>query len=318
MSAPSDTTDGRFAVARCERVGHRALTWRRQPDRLAGSSTADLPCRCCTSSSSTCAERSPTIAGCTGRRSPACSCNRCCHSTYLLRLPAEARSDLESLNEHGSAIGMNLVFTMTVLALAYRGISWRVRVTLLLASAPVCGSTCCAAPRRLRRSRRGDDSLRRDPLLATTAHLLEGRPDRDDRLRRRTSVRSGVRVSTIGFPAQAVKTVVAPDSLGAADQSSDEYRTIENYNLHYTIRVVTRSPVRDSAAVPPTGPTRRHQRLRVQRLPSAQLTAVDLDQDGVPRVRDRALPLRDHADARLGPCAPSRHRAWTCSPSRAP
>ncbi len=27
---------------------------------------------------------------------------------YLLRLPAESRGDLETLNEHGSAIGMNL------------------------------------------------------------------------------------------------------------------------------------------------------------------------------------------------------------------
>ena len=60
---------------------------------------------------------------------------------YLLRLPAEARADIETLNEHGSAIGMNLVFTMTILALAYRGISWRVRTTLLVASAPRCGST---------------------------------------------------------------------------------------------------------------------------------------------------------------------------------
>ena len=42
--------------------------------------------------------------------------------------------------------------------------------------------------------------------------------------------------SSIGFPAQAVKSVVAPNSLSAADRSSDDYRKIEIYDLHYTIR----------------------------------------------------------------------------------
>lgn len=40
----------------------------------------------------------------------------------------------------------------------------------------------------------------------------------------------------IGFPAQAVKTVIAPSTASAADASSDLYRDIENFNLNYTIR----------------------------------------------------------------------------------
>ena len=42
--------------------------------------------------------------------------------------------------------------------------------------------------------------------------------------------------SDAAFPAQAVKTVIAPDQVSAEDQSSDLYRQIENFDLHYTIR----------------------------------------------------------------------------------
>ncbi|MEO5723159.1 MAG: hypothetical protein ABIQ39_02350 [Ilumatobacteraceae bacterium] len=42
--------------------------------------------------------------------------------------------------------------------------------------------------------------------------------------------------SGAGFPAQALKSVVAPGSVNARDQSSDLYRTVENFDLHYTIR----------------------------------------------------------------------------------
>lgn len=42
--------------------------------------------------------------------------------------------------------------------------------------------------------------------------------------------------SPIAFPAQAVKTVVSPESASDADSSSDLYRDIENFNLLYTVR----------------------------------------------------------------------------------
>jgi O-antigen ligase len=41
--------------------------------------------------------------------------------------------------------------------------------------------------------------------------------------------------SSGGFPAQAVKTVVAPGQLNDEDQGSDMFRAIENYNIVYTI-----------------------------------------------------------------------------------
>ena len=40
----------------------------------------------------------------------------------------------------------------------------------------------------------------------------------------------------VGFGAQAIKSVVAPDSVSVKDASSDLYRNIENYDLAYTIR----------------------------------------------------------------------------------
>jgi len=40
----------------------------------------------------------------------------------------------------------------------------------------------------------------------------------------------------MGFPAQAVKGVVAPEQLGEQDQASDLYRIAENIDVNYTIR----------------------------------------------------------------------------------
>ena len=41
--------------------------------------------------------------------------------------------------------------------------------------------------------------------------------------------------ASIGFPAQAIKSVIAPDQLDAKDQSSDLYREIEKVDILYTI-----------------------------------------------------------------------------------
>jgi hypothetical protein len=155
---------------------------------------------------------------------------------YLLGLPPEARADIESLNEHGSAIGMNLVFATTILALAYRGISWRVRVTMLLVSAPSLWVYLIAQRRAA--------FIGFGAAMILFAVILFWRQRRT--FWKIVPVASILFVAYVGafwnsdssvaFPAQAVKTVVAPDSLGAADQSSNEYRAIENYNLNFTIR----------------------------------------------------------------------------------
>jgi hypothetical protein len=41
---------------------------------------------------------------------------------------------------------------------------------------------------------------------------------------------------TLGLPAQAIKSMVAPDQASAADLSSNIYREIENVNTHFTIQ----------------------------------------------------------------------------------
>jgi O-antigen ligase len=41
---------------------------------------------------------------------------------------------------------------------------------------------------------------------------------------------------SLGFPAQALKTVISPGSLSERDRGSDLYRQIENYDLSFTIR----------------------------------------------------------------------------------
>lgn len=44
--------------------------------------------------------------------------------------------------------------------------------------------------------------------------------------------------STIGLPAQAIKSVISQSSANAADYSSNLYRMVENVNLHFTIQQV--------------------------------------------------------------------------------
>src|SRR4029077_13555155 len=43
--------------------------------------------------------------------------------------------------------------------------------------------------------------------------------------------------SSVAFPAQAIKAIVAPNSATAEDRSSDLYRVIEAFDLNYTIRL---------------------------------------------------------------------------------
>jgi hypothetical protein len=155
---------------------------------------------------------------------------------YLLRLSPSRRDGLESLNEHGSAIGMNLVLTMTVLALVYRGVSWRVRLTLIGISVPVLWVYLV--------------NERRAAFIGLAAAMILLAVILFWRQRRTFWKVVPISVivflgytgafwhstSSVGFPSQAVKSVISPNSLSAADRSSDDYRKIEIYDLNYTIR----------------------------------------------------------------------------------
>ena len=140
---------------------------------------------------------------------------------YLLQLSPTARADIETLNEHGSALGMNLVFTTTILALALRGISWRLRIIMLVISAPALWVYLIAQRRAA--------FIGLGAALILFAVILFWRQRRT--FWKVVPIASVVFIayvgafwssqSSIAFPAQAVKTVVAPNSLSAADQSSN-------------------------------------------------------------------------------------------------
>ena len=152
------------------------------------------------------------------------------------RMSPATREGLESLNEHGSAIGMNLLLVTTVLALVYRGVSARVRVVLVALSTPVLWIYI------VNERRAAFVGLAAAFILLAIILFW----------RQRRTFWKVVPISAIifaaytgafwtssapiGFPAQAVKSVIAPNSLSAADRSSNDYRDIESYNLHYTIR----------------------------------------------------------------------------------
>ena len=159
---------------------------------------------------------------------------------YLFDLTPTAREALDSLNEHGSAIGMNMLFMMLVVALTYRQVPNGIRFALLLSSIPVmwvyliaqrraavvalCVAFVLFAIMLFWRQRRTFWKV--IPIVTIVAIGYTGALWQSE--------------SSIAFPAQAVKSVVAPDQASERDKSSDAYREIEMLNLSATVRA---SPV---------------------------------------------------------------------------
>lgn len=155
---------------------------------------------------------------------------------FLDRLSIEDRDGLESLNEHGAAIGMNLFFVTTIGALAFVRVRPGMRFLLLFAIAPVL-YVYFVSQRRAAVVTLGAALI----LLAIVLFW-----------RQRRTFWKAIPIATLivvgytgafwnsessaAFPAQAIKSVVAPDSLGTKDQSSDLYREIERFDLSFTIR----------------------------------------------------------------------------------
>jgi O-antigen ligase len=155
---------------------------------------------------------------------------------YLAKLTSDERKNLEALGEHGAALSMNALFILAISSFLFKRASGGGRLLLLAMCVPA-GWAYLASQRRAaviglsaalfllaivlfwhQRSR----FWRVVPVavLAFTAYL-------------------GVfwnSSASFGFPAQAVKTVIAPGSLSDRDRGSDLYRQIENYDLNSTIR----------------------------------------------------------------------------------
>lgn len=154
---------------------------------------------------------------------------------YYWSLSSAGREALESLNEHGSAIGQNLVMLTLVLILVL-GVGMRGRGTLLAIAAVPTAFVYLVSQRRA-----GFGALLVGTAIGAVALLWH---------RRRlfwilapiaTLVLAGYTLAfwnstgSAGFAAQAVKSIVAPDQASAEDQSSDQYRLIEGYDLWFTI-----------------------------------------------------------------------------------
>jgi O-Antigen ligase len=155
---------------------------------------------------------------------------------YLTGLSQPARDNLESLTEHGSSIGMNVFIILLFAALAFRGVSGITRLILLAGAIPV-GWVYLLSQRRAAVIGLGAAIV----LFFVLLH------QRQRRTFWKVAPVVGIAVvgylgafwnstSDAGFPAQAVKTVIAPDQVSAKDQSSDLYRKIENFDLSITIR----------------------------------------------------------------------------------
>ncbi len=122
---------------------------------------------------------------------------------------------------------------------------------------------------------------------------------------------------SLGFPAQAVKTVIAPDQLNQKDESSDAYREAEKTDIIATIRSSQFLGIGFGQKFLPTHPAPGHHHVRTGRIHAAQLGALGMDKDGHRRVRGtcssssapRCGLARDRCCVPRDPMTPS-----SCSP----
>jgi O-antigen ligase len=148
---------------------------------------------------------------------------------------ASAERDELNLIDHGSAIQLGAVLMVAIAAWVFPKVSPVVRSLLLLAALPV-GWVWLVSNRRaavvglavsvlflgLLLARLNPRTLRViAPIVAVLTVAYLGAFWRSE--------------STVGFPAQALKTVIAPDEVSERNQSSDVYRDIENFDIVTTI-----------------------------------------------------------------------------------
>ncbi|MGH9270330.1 MAG: O-antigen ligase family protein [Ilumatobacteraceae bacterium] len=154
---------------------------------------------------------------------------------YYLDLPADEQAVLERLGEHASAVHMAAVVVLLLATFLLNGT--RATRWLLLAMMPAIVTAFMLSQRRaamvalmfgaavicffaFHRRRRAFWVF-----VPAVAILGAG-----------FVAATWGAVGAIGLPAQAVKSVIAPGTLDAADQSSNFYREIEATNVWFTIR----------------------------------------------------------------------------------
>lgn len=155
---------------------------------------------------------------------------------YVRALPASQRDSLDSLTEHGSALGMNLVLLVFLTSLAYRRVSGWQRLGLFAMSVPIVWVSI------LSQRRAGFLTLAAGGILLAICLFWRQRGTFWRFVPIVTLIALGYvgafwnTTSSIGVPAQAVKGVVAPEQLAEVDQASDAYRIIENLDVHATVQ----------------------------------------------------------------------------------
>lgn len=159
---------------------------------------------------------------------------------YLRDLDGAQREALESLTAHGASISANFFFIVLLASLTYRNVSARQRIILLVVAVPVFWVYLVS------QRRAAVITLGVAIVLLCVSLFWRQRNTFWKVTPALTLVMVGylgafwTSEASIAFPAQAVKTVIAPDDLSTKDASSDIYRVLENINVHSTIQA---SPV---------------------------------------------------------------------------
>lgn len=155
---------------------------------------------------------------------------------YLQRLDSAQRDSMESLNEHGSAIGQNLLIVTLIALFLLRTRAPALKWALATCVIPVLYVYFVS------QRRAGVAALIVAGTLVAVA-LFWRRPRVFWVVTPIVMIILAAYVAafwnstaSVAFPAQAVKSILAPGSASAADQSSDLYRLVESYNLNFTIR----------------------------------------------------------------------------------
>ena len=155
---------------------------------------------------------------------------------YLNQLAPLERAAREDLGEHSASVQFGFVFLLTLTLFLYRGGSRLSRLVMLALSILVM-FVFLEAQRRSAVVAVGVGLIliiaslwwnHRTKLLVIAPLLLVSMVGYSAAFWNSTS--------GAGFPAQAIKAVVAPDATSDKDQDSNLYRDIENFNLNYTIR----------------------------------------------------------------------------------
>jgi hypothetical protein len=158
---------------------------------------------------------------------------------YYNGLEADVRSEAESLLEHSAAIHMNVVIIVLLAVLLIPRCTVMTRLLMLAAAIPVTWAWVL--------SQRRAAAVGLGIGLVLLCAVLAWKSRRTAWWFIPFAAVAGAAYTAAfwnstgaaGFGAQAVKSVIAPESLSAADRQSDLYRQIEAYDIWFTLRTYT-------------------------------------------------------------------------------